>query len=335
VGADPFASDSPAAYQADQPREETVLGAHASALGSPNRFQVWLRHGLLRPAWAALCGALASGGLTLSTEPLLRLGLLILLVDVIWGGLWSGWVMTDWATPLRQWRSWRSGSPVRLLSSASPDAPAGRLARTCGQLRSWWAELGQPALGPTLAGLMMLLPLALVGGGVLGVRPLLVTLAAIILLQSVFVRTGGDGRPVVGPRALFEITLPWLAGHALFATPSLSSTLLALAYGLSYAGALRMAQDRPGLTRWNLGQGAALIVLVALRQPAAATVAGLFFVGQALFQPGLFDAETDEVMPDAADRFLRIAQPWLMAAMLAAAWGAGLLNCPARECQQV
>jgi hypothetical protein len=64
------------------------------------------------------------------------------------------------------------------------------------------------------------------------------------------------------------------------------------------------------------------MVLLAARQPLAAGVAGLLLLGHAVAQPGLFDAESDQIEPIIASRFLRFAQPWLMAAMLVAAWGA-------------
>jgi hypothetical protein len=315
VDAYPLEPNSPATQQADHPDESQP------DLGSPIRVWVWLRRGKLRPAWAALCGGLASGGLALSSTPLLRLALLIFLVDVIWGGLWSGLAATDWATPLGRWGSWRHGQPVRFLPYTSPNATAGRLARTLGQLRSWWIAVGRPALGPTVSGLAVLLPLALVIAGVLGARPLLATLAAITLLQFVFAWTGGSAQPVPGPQALFELALPWLAAHALFDLPSLPSVLLALAYALSYAGGLRLVQGWSGLARWNLGQVIAVILLVALRQPLAAGITGLLFVGQLFFQPGLFDAETEKTDPVAVAGFVRFAQVWLMAVMLVAAWG--------------
>jgi hypothetical protein len=167
----------------------------------------------------------------------------------------------------------------------------------------------------------VLFPLALIISGTLSVRLLMVTLAAIAIPQLIFVWTSGDPGPVPGPQALFEITFPWLAGHALFNSPTLASVALALAFALSYAGGLRMAQDWPGLMRWNLGQIAAVIVLVALRQPLVAGIAGMLFFCQSIIQPGLFDAETDEVEFVAAAHFLRTVQPLLMAAMLVAAWG--------------
>jgi hypothetical protein len=75
------------------------------------------------------------------------------------------------------------------------------------------------------------------------------------------------------------------------------------------------------LVRWNLGQIVAVIVLVALREPQAAGIAGVLFFSQAILQPGLFDGETDGILPGAAARFSNVAQPWLMGAMLVTAWG--------------
>lgn len=322
MGATPFESDSPATNVVEQGEEHYGHVERQPSLGGPIHFQVWLRRGFLRPAWSALCGALASGGLTQATEPVLRLALLIFLVDVLWGGLWSALAATDWATPLRRWKGWRHGSPVRFLPYTSPAGPAGRLARNLGHLRSWWTELARPQLGPTLTGLAVLLPLSLVVAGVLGAHPFLATLAAITLLQFVFARTGGAAEPLPGPQALFEIMLPWLAGHALFDLPTPPSVALAFAFAISYAGGLRMAQASPGLVRWNLGQVSAVIVLVVARQPVAAGIVGALFIGQAMLQPGLFDVETDKVEPAAAARFLSRVQLWVMAAMLVAAWGA-------------
>jgi hypothetical protein len=170
-------------------------------------------------------------------------------------------------------------------------------------------------------GLLVLLPLALIIAGALGVRPLLVTLAAITIIQFVFISAGGDANPSPGPQALFEVTLPWLAGHGLFEAPTPSSIALALTYGLSYAGGLRITRGWSGLARWNLGQIMAVIVLMILRQPLMVGITGMLFLGQAILQPGAFDAETDVAETDVTARFLRWVQPWLMATMLAAAWG--------------
>jgi hypothetical protein len=268
-----------------------------------------------------MCGGLASGSPILARESLLRLALLMVLVEVVWGGLWSALTATDWATPLRRWQSWQRGSPVNLLPYMSLQGPASRLARTFGQLQSWWRELVRPNLGPTLAGLVLLLPLAVIMAGILGVRPLAATLVAITLSQLIFIWTGGDARPLPGLQALYEIALPWLAGHALFDPPTLSSVGVALAYAWSFAGGLRLRQGKPGLVRWNLGQAAVVVILVVLHQPLMAGFGGLLLLGQGIMQASLFDAETEEVDPRAARWFSRRAEAWLMAAMLVAAWG--------------
>ncbi len=319
-----FEQENPAIHPAGRGEQFSDYTGQQSILGKHIRFQDWLLRGLLRPAWVALCGALASGGLVWATEPLLQLALLVFLVDVVWGGLWLALVETDWATPLRRWQDWDHGSPVRFLPYTLSKGPAGRLAQTCGHLHSWWDDLLQPTLGPTLIGLALLLPLALVIAGILGSRPLMLTLIAITSLQLIIAWSGGDARAVPVPQALFEIALPWLAGHALFAQYTIPSTLLAFSYALACAGALRLAQGRPGLARWNLGQIVAVIVLVASRQPVAAGVAGLLFIGQGFAQPRLFVVETGEIETVAVAPFLRFTQFWLMLAMLVAAWGCRL-----------
>ena len=313
--------DSPIITRVDERENHFDADKQLPGFGGPVRLQVGLHRGWLRPAWAAVCGALASGELSWSSEPLFRLALLIVLVDIVWGGLWSALITTDWATPLRQWQSWKRGTPVRILPYTSPEGPAGRLAQTLGQLRSWWREVVRPPLGSTLIGLALLLPVAIVVGAVLGTLPLLATLAAISLIQLVFTWTGGDSRPTPSLQAVVVIALPWLAGHALLGNPTLVSALVAMAFTISYAGGLRLALGWSGLVRWNLGQIVAVIVLVALGESQAAGIAGVLFFSQAILQPGLFDGETDGILPGAAARFPKVAQPWLMGAMLVTAWG--------------
>lgn len=318
--------DSPITSPIGERENQIDAEKQRTGLGRPVRLQVGLHRGWLRPAWAAACGALASGELTWSSAPLFRLALLIVLVDVVWGGLWSALIATDWATPLGRWQSWKCGTPVRVLPYSSPEGPAGRLAQTVGQLRSWWTEVVRPTLGPTLIGLGLLLPVAIVVAAVLGTLPLLATLAAVALVQLVFMWTGGDSRPMPSLQAIVVIALPWLAGHALFGNPTLVSALVALAFSISYAGGLRLALGWSGLVRWNLGQIVAVIVLIALGEARSAGIAGVLFFSQAILQPGLFDGETDGLMPGAAARFPRVAQPWLMAAMLVTAWGVAAAN---------
>jgi hypothetical protein len=54
----------------------------------------------------------------------------------------------------------------------------------------------------------------------------------------------------------------------------------------------------------------------------------LLLIGQAFAQAGLLDEETGAIMQGSAGRFVRFAQPCLMAAMLVAALGVRIANMP-------
>jgi hypothetical protein len=66
--------------------------------------------------------------------------------------------------------------------------------------------------------------------------------------------------------------------------------------------------------------------LLAVRQPVLAGIVALLWLGQAIAQPALFDAQTGDLDSAAASRFLHFAQFWLMAAMLLAATGVRLAS---------
>jgi hypothetical protein len=320
VGATSFEPENPGAHAVRQGKAQVDAAERTVGIGSSIRFEVWLRQGLLEPAWAALCGSLASGGFVLSTEPLLRLALLIFLVGPLWGGLWSALIASDWATPLARWRNRYYAKPTGVSRTVAPAGPADRLKETWDELKRWWAELLAPTLGPTLAGLALLLPLTLVIAGILGPRPLLFTLVGISLIQFVFAWSDGKATVYPAAQALFEVGLPWLAGHGLFHPLTLASTALALGFTLAYAGGLRLRHGGRGLMRWNLGYGLAILVLVGVQEPLAAGIIGLLFLGQALLQPGLLDPSTDRVRSAAVVRFWRWVRPSLLIAMLVAAW---------------
>ena len=92
----------------------------------------------LGPAWAALCGALASGDFDWRQgEAWLKFAVLILLVNVGWGGLWAALGSADWAATLVRWREWCSGDPVAALPYTLPGSPGDRVSRWVGQLRVW------------------------------------------------------------------------------------------------------------------------------------------------------------------------------------------------------
>ena len=101
----------------------------------------------LCPAWAALCGVVASGGFAWQGEGWSRLALLILLVDGGWGTLWTALGSTNWAAALHQWRTWEFGERTPKPPYTLPDSPgdrdAGRRPRTCRTDTISWSRLAR------------------------------------------------------------------------------------------------------------------------------------------------------------------------------------------------
>jgi hypothetical protein len=266
----------------------------------------------LGPAWATLCGVVASGDFGWQGGDWLRLALLILLVDGGWGTLWVALGTTNWATPLRRWSNWRLGQPVAAPPYTLPGSPGDRAARWLGQLRAYWRDVLWPACGPVLSAIGVALPVTAVLGVVLGAELVLLSIAALAAMQLGLAWEGGRGTVSPGWDAAIGVTLPWLAGHVAFGPPGLRSAGLALAFGLAWGAAWRAD------VAWGrvLGIGAQFLVsalLVALHRPLAAGGVSLLLVPQLALLPWLRRGQP-------ASWFVRHTRPWLMAAMVVAAW---------------
>lgn len=112
---------------------------------------------------------------------------------------------------------------------------------------------------------------------------------------------------------MVQVGLCWLAGHLTFGEISGPALILALAFALSVWGGMRVTRGLGGgLWLLNGGQVVAVMLLVVLKQPLAAGLAGLLLFGQVAVQPSL------RYGGDPA-RIFRRTWPWLMAAMLVAA----------------
>ncbi len=267
----------------------------------------------LGPAWACLCGVVASGGFGWQTEAWLRLALLILLVDGGWGTLWAALGSTDWATPLLRWRDWRSGDPVTPPPYTLPGSPGDRASRWLGQLRVWWRDVFWPACGPAFSAIIVALPVTALLGALLGSELLLLSLGAFAVMQLGMIWEGGRGDVAPGWDGVVAVTLPHLAGHVAFGgEPTLCSAGLALTFALAWGAAWRAGSP------WGraLGIGAQLLaaaLLVALYHPLAAGLLLLLLAPQMVLLPHLRRGQP-------ASWYARYSRPWLMAAMLIAAW---------------
>jgi hypothetical protein len=280
----------------------------------------------LGPAWACLCGVVASGsfgwqdgvlsanrGLSSKGGDFLRLALLILLVDGGWGTLWAALGSTDWATPLRRWRNWQSGEPSAALPYTLPNSPGDQASRWLGQLRVWWRDALWPTCGPAISSVVVALPVTILLGILLGPELLLLSAAALAVAQLGLAWEGGRGATAPGWNAIVAVALPWLAGHIAFGgSPTLRSIGLAMTFALAWGSTWRF-KSAGGRT---LGVGAQLLaaaLLIALYQPLAAGFLLLLLAPQLVLLPWLWRGQS-------ASWYVRHARPWLMAAMMIAAW---------------
>ncbi len=267
----------------------------------------------LGPVWACLCGVVASGGFDWQGGHFLRLALLILLVDGGWGTLWAALGSTDWATPLRRWRDWRLGEPSAALPYTLANSPGDRVSRWLGQLRLWWRDALWPTCGSALSSMVVALPVTILLGTLLGPELLLLSAAALAVAQLGLAWEGGRGATAPGWDAIVAVMLPWLAGHIAFGeSPTPHSIGLAVAFALAWGSAWRF-KSVGGRT---LGVGAQLLataLLIALYQPLAAGFLLLSLAPQLALLPWLWRGQS-------ASWYVRHARPWLMAAMMIAAW---------------
>jgi hypothetical protein len=266
----------------------------------------------LSPAWAALCGVVASGGFDWEGENWLRLALLILLADGGWGTLWAAIGSTDWATPLRRWRDWQFGERIVKPPYTLPDSPGDRVFRWFGQFRAWWRHLFWLERGSAFVTLVISVPVTIVLAALLGQNLLLLSMAALAAMQAGTIGAGGRGTPSPEWDALVGITLPWLAGHVAFGSLTPSSLALALTLVPAWGAAWRVESNR-GRALAVGGQLLATALLIALGQPLAACGLALLLVPQLALLPWVKLGQT-------AGWYVRRTRPWLMAAMLLAAW---------------
>jgi hypothetical protein len=243
---------------------------------------------------------------------LLSLVLVLLMAELAWSSLWDLAVGSDWFRPLAE--KWPPSEPARLITLpyTQPHAPGGRLARGLGRLAQWWRDAFWPAAGPALLGLLG----AVVLTGVLAhflpgrLHPLY---AGLVALTGLGVARRRRDREPLGAAALVRVGLCWLAGYATFAAPGTTAVVLGLAFSLAAWGNLRVGAGLGrGLWLLNGGQILAVIVLLLLKQPVAAGLAGLLLFGQVAMQPALrFGGDKVVTLT-----FSRRTWPWLQVAML-------------------
>jgi len=267
-----------------------------------------LRSTWLGPAWAVLCGIVASAAFTLDAQNLLMAALVFIVADWAWPALWTTSVRTDWRAPLAHWPALPAPTHSLWLPYLQPDSPGDRMLAWLARLRVWWRSIFSPLAGMSLASIVAALSIGLVLSTAIGWRALALTSAVVALTGMGSLRGLRTGLDPDGLRALVYGVLPWWLGHAAFAPLTAESAVLGVLFGAAY-GSL-MASDAYGPSRFGLiaPQLIAAGALFVGGQPAAAFVIALTIVAQAALRSFLAD-----------HAFARRAQIWLMVAMLACA----------------
>ncbi len=265
------------------------------------------------PAWATLCGGLASGALSLSGETLLRFAIVIILTDPVLGAWRAAWVYTNWRAPLSVWKP----TPTRswtLLPYARLNSPAARLSQWISSRAKFWRGAVMPQVGNALSALVVSGLIALTVARVVGEVTFFITLLA-LAAAPLEAELGAQGAGKWA-RALGEIGFAWLIGHSAFAMPTWESVLLALFFAFAYRGLLSITGARElGFAIANLSQVVVTVLLVAR---GAMVHAG--FIGIGLIAQSLWQAAARRLNDFDSDYFPRV-QWFILAAMLAAALG--------------
>jgi len=268
----------------------------------------------LGPAWAALCGAVASGWLTLSGQNLLFLLIVLFLADALWGTLWHLIAERDWFVSSVNQHSQAQEATLTGLPYTAPGSPSSSIFNWLGRMLAWWRTVFWPRQGSALLGLVVALPLTLVLAIILGQRVIILTVAALAIMALALLRARRHSAPPPSLRAILEMGFAWLAGHTAFGPLTWWSFLLAAFYTVVYHSCLNLTKKsgRHWLTLLKVSQAAVIALLIFLRQPIVAGVVGLLLLPQMLLQPFLGQGEVGLW-------YLRCTRPSLMAGMLLAA----------------
>ncbi len=266
----------------------------------------------LGPAWAALCGLLASGAVPRQGDDWLRLALLLLLVDGGWGTLWDALSATNWALPIERWSSWDRNKATAKLPYTLPGTPGDRLSHSVGKLTTWWGMVFWPTCGHAVRQILITLPLTALVAVLLGPELLLLSMAALALMELGVIWEAGRGVLPAAWDGLVAVTLPWLAGQTTFGSVTLTSAGLATLSGLAWGHAWNVP-SRGARAGVILSQLLSAAWLVLLHRPVAASFVALALVPQMALLPWIH-------LDLPLNRFVRHTRPWLMAAMMVAAF---------------
>ncbi len=282
------------------------------------------------PGWAAIGGAVASGGFALAPQTLLALVLTWLLVDAVLGVVWDLGVGD--ATPGGKGGIWSalltarlpdSAPALRFLPYTQPASPGQHLAEQLSRWRRWWQETFSPQAGAEFAALIATLGLALLLGAILGRDTLALTLLSIVLSWLAAFAHKSEKATSQGMvtlwHALGSFGIPWLLGSLALGRPTWVVIALGTCYAITYFGLAQQAtQAVPSFRLIGASQLAAVLLLAGLRYPLAAGAAAILLLPQWGLHTWAADHST------APGAFPRHIQPFVVLSLLIAAWAVAL-----------
>ena len=142
------------------------------------RFQIPARSRVLwlSPAWAVLCGLIASSAFVWTGRDVLIAALAVVVADGAWATQWWGLVDTDWRQLFANWKGIaveRTEAPLAWRGS-----PADRSQHNLARLRVWWQAGGREQAGTPLISALAALALGVLLSTVISWQALALTLAA-------------------------------------------------------------------------------------------------------------------------------------------------------------
>lgn len=277
----------------------------------------------LGPAWALLCGAVASAGMDIGWQVLVTLLVALVLVDSFLGTVWSLAASDQWALASAKGRNPGEEADVPAIPYTLPGSPSYRIVGFLGDRLSRWRATVWPKLGGSIVSLTFTAVFALLLGAMLGEGPLLLTAVALAIGGSRLALARSREAVGLALGTSFLAGLPWLIGYVTFAdVVSLSGGWTEMVRPLVWAGVYALAFHAyqllsrehlaVGAGALNLAQVVAVAALVIDKQPIMAGVVALLLLPQMLLQPALLSTR-DGLW------YLGRVQGFTMAAMMATA----------------
>jgi hypothetical protein len=261
------------------------------------------------PAWAVLCGSLASGRSELSLEGVILFLLAVFLADVLLGTIWAQAMDLASANPASgEGMASKTSSkrrPVRLpsLPYSLPGSLGQRFLDWMANRTVWWRDSVWPRHHVALAGLSLAVPLSIALAVFFGRGTMLLLLVAwaLVTLGSLGMARRSPrlkGRALsLGLLALYSGGMAWLMGYEAFrgfaqfrGAPVSGLKYEAILWALIYAAvfyAYRIIEAgalRRGARILFLSQIVGVALLIVLKEPIVAGAVALLLLPQMLLE---------------------------------------------------